>query len=126
MYLNETCSRVRRGKNLSGKIPVQNDLKRGDALLLLLFSCLEYAIRRVQENQEGLKLNGTHKILGCVDDVNILGENIDTIQKNTKVLLDASKEAGLKVNSEKTKYMLMSRCQKAGQMQSIKTANRFF
>jgi hypothetical protein len=59
---------------------------------------------------EVLKLNGTHQLLAYADDVNILGENIDTIQKNTKVLLDASKEVGLEVNSEKTKYMLMSRC----------------
>jgi hypothetical protein len=60
------------------------------------------------------------------DDVNIVGENIDTIQRNTKALLDASKEVGLEVNPEKTKYMLVSRCQKAGQRQSIKTGNRSF
>jgi hypothetical protein len=56
----------------------------------------------------------------------IFWEKTDTTQKNTEALLDASKEVGLEVNSEKTKYMLMSRCQKAGQRQSIKIANRSF
>jgi hypothetical protein len=55
-----------------------------------------------------------------------LGENIYSIQKNTEALLDASKEVGLEVNPEKTKYMLVSNCQKAGQWQSIKIANRSF
>jgi hypothetical protein len=58
---------------------------------------LEYAMRRVQENKEGLILNGTHQVVAYADD----GENIDTIQKNTKALLDASKEVGLEVNPEK-------------------------
>jgi hypothetical protein len=80
----------------------------------LLFNfTLQYAIRRVQDKQEGLKLKGTHQLLAYADDVNILGQNIDTIQKNTEALLDAGKEVGLEVNPEKTKYMLMSR-KKAG------------
>jgi hypothetical protein len=87
---------------------------------------LECTIRRVQENQEGLILKRTNQLLVYPDDVNIVGENIDTIQRNTKALLDASKEVGLEVNPEKTKYMLVSRCQKAGQRQSIKIGNRSF
>jgi hypothetical protein len=80
---------------------------------------LEYAIRRVEENQKGLTLNGTYQLLAYAHD-------IDTIERNTKALLDSSEEVGLEVNPERTKYMLLSRCQKAGQRQIISIGNRSF
>jgi hypothetical protein len=67
-----------------------------------------------------LELNGTHQLLVYADDVNLLGEKINITKKNAEALLDASKEIGLEVNSEKTKYMLMSRHQTAGQSNDIR------
>jgi sorting nexin-29 len=93
--------------------------------LLFNFS-LEYAIRKVQENQVELKLNGTHQILAYADDVNLLGDNIDTAKKNTETLIDPSKEVGLEINVEETKYMLLSRQQNVGQNRDMKIANRSF
>jgi hypothetical protein len=69
---------------------------------------------KVQEFQVGLKLNWIHQLLVYADDVNILGDNIDTIKKNTETLTDSSKEVGLEVYSKKTKYMLMPRHQNEG------------
>ena len=75
----------------------------------MLFNfALEYAIRRVQVNQEGLILIGTHQLLGFADDLNILGRSIHTIKKNAKALVVASQEIGLEVNADRTKYMVMS------------------
>jgi hypothetical protein len=102
MCLNETYNRVRIDKNLSEKFTIENGLKQGDASSPFLFNfAFQYAIRRVQDKQEGLKMNGTHQLLTYADDVNILGVNIDIMQRNTEALSDASKEVGWKVNSEK-------------------------
>jgi ribosomal protein S2 len=74
----------------------------------------------------GLKLNGTHQLLVYADDVILLGDSIDTIKKNMEILIEASKKVGLEVNTEKTKYMLLSRHQYSGQSYDMKIANRCF
>jgi hypothetical protein len=105
----------------------QNCPKQGDTLSPLLFNfALEFVIWKVQETQVGLKLNGTHQLLAYADDVNLLGDNIDAIEKSTETLIDASKEVSLKIDVEKTKYVLPSRHQNASQIQYIKIANRSF
>jgi hypothetical protein len=74
----------------------------------MLFNfALEYVIRKDHANQKSLKLNGTQQLLVYADDVNILGGSIHTIRKNTEALLIASREIGLEVNANITKYMIM-------------------
>jgi hypothetical protein len=84
---------------LSDSFPIQNVLKQGNSLSPLLFNfALEYGIRKVQDNQVGLRLNRTHQLLAYADDVNLLGDSIDTIKKSTESLIDTSKEVGLEIN----------------------------
>jgi hypothetical protein len=125
--LNEIYNEVRIDIHLLDIFSIQNGLKQGDASSPLLFNfALEYAIRKVQENQVGPKLNGNHQLLAYADDVNLLGHNIDTINKNTQTLIDAHKEVGLEVNIEKTKYMLVPWSQNAGRDREIKIGSRSY
>jgi hypothetical protein len=100
---------------------IKNGLKQGDALSpLLLNFALHCTIRKVQVNQDGLKLNGTHQLMVYADDVNILGGSAYTVKENAEALVVATKEIGLEVNADKTKYMVMSREQNAGRSHNIK------
>jgi hypothetical protein len=109
MFLNETYSKFHIGKHFYDNFPIYNGLKKRDVLSPLLFNfALEYIIRRVKENQVGLKLNGTPRLFVYADYVNLLGDNIDTIKKNTKTL------------------MLLSRNQIAGQNHDTKIGSRCF
>jgi len=119
MSLPETYSRVRVGKNVSDRFPIRIGLKQGDALSPMLFNfALEYAIRRVQVNRDGLRLNGTHQLLAYADDVNILAGSMHTLKGSAEALVAATWEIGLEVSADKTKYMVVSRDQNAGQNHS--------
>ena len=107
---------------MSDRFPIR--FEQGDALSPLLFNfALECTIRRVQVNQHGLKLNGTHQLLAYADDVNILEGSVHTVKKKNSEALVAAKEIGLEVNAHKNKYMILSRDQNAGRIHSMKMDN---
>jgi hypothetical protein len=81
---------------------------------------------KVQENQVGLELNGTHQLLVYADDIYFLGYSINNIRGNSETLSEASKDVGLEINAEKTNYMIMSRHPNSGQNQNIRIANGSF
>jgi len=84
---------------------------------------VQYAIRRVQVNQDGLKLNGTHQLLVYADDTNKWDRSVHTIKKNAGALVVASKKTGLEINADKTKYMVTSQNWNAGCSHNIKIDN---
>ena len=85
---------------------------------------VDYTIRGVQVNQDRSKLNGTHQLLVCDDDVKILGDSLRTVKENVETFVVANKKIGLEVNANKTKHMVISRDQNAGRSHSIMTDNR--
>ncbi|KAJ4435175.1 hypothetical protein ANN_23751 [Periplaneta americana] len=98
-------TRVRIGQYLSDAFPIHCGLKQEDAQSpLLLNFALEYVIRKVQDNREGLEFNGYISFLSMRMTWNMLGENPQTIRENTEILLEASKAIGLEVNPEKTSW----------------------
>jgi len=92
MSLTETFSRFRVGKNVSDRFPIRNGLKQGDVLLPMAYA----------------------------DDVNILAESMHTLRENAESLVAATRKIGLEVSADETKYMVMSRDQNEGRIQSVR------
>ena len=127
MCLKETYCIFRVSKKLPGTFRIRIGLKQGGVLSPLFFNFpLQYTTRRVQVNQDGFILNGTHQLLVWVDDVNIMRGSVHTVKGNAEDLIMASKEIGLEVNPDKIKYMVMSRDQNERRNHNIKTFNCSF
>ena len=80
----------------------------------------------LQENRIGLELNGKHQLLVYADDVNMLGQNLQTVRENAEIFIKTSKDIGLEINFENTKYMIISRHENVIQNQNIVIDNLSF
>jgi hypothetical protein len=84
MFLYVSYRKIRIDKHASSTFPIKNGLKQGDALLPFIFDfAVEYVIRRVQENQEGLKFIDTHRLLVHAAGDKLFGKRISTLKKST-------------------------------------------
>ena len=80
---------------------IHNGLRQGDALSPLLFNfALEYVVKKLEETREGLSLNGQIQMLSYADDIDIIGDNKETVEKNTEILIECS--TGLSVSTARS------------------------
>jgi hypothetical protein len=113
-------------KNISVAFPIPEGMKQGNASSPSLFNFdLEYAISKVQENEERLELNGTHQLL-VDDECSYIGCEHKYHKENTEVLLEASAEVDLEVNAQKTKCMVVYCDQNLGQNYSLLIDSKSF
>jgi hypothetical protein len=92
--LPEIYDKAHRGHHLPDALPIHDGLKQWDDLSILLFiSAFKHAVRKTYENLAGLNLNQTHQLVVHANNVNLFGENINTINRNTKAVSDSGIEA---------------------------------
>ncbi|KAJ4426334.1 hypothetical protein ANN_27148 [Periplaneta americana] len=125
LKLQEIYDTILKNKAVLEKLAQQKN-SSGILLLQILNRKDQLASSEKKDNRQGLELNGLHQLLVYADDVNMLGENPQTIRENTEILLEASKAIGLEVNPEKTKYMIMSRDQNIVRDGNIKIGDLSF
>jgi hypothetical protein len=96
------------------------------SLAIALQFCLRICHQESPRKSVSLELNGTRQLLVYADDINLLGDSMNTTKEKTEILLETSKDVGLEINTEKTKYMIVSYHQNSGQYQNIRIANESF
>jgi hypothetical protein len=125
--LNGHRGRVRVGGDLSDPFDILNGLKQGDALSSVLFNlALEYVVRSIIENREGLSMNGIIQLLAYADDIDLLGDSREIVRRNAELLKKAGEEVGLEFSEEKTKYMLVDRLGEELDVSDLEVDNMIF
>jgi len=110
IFLSDPISRVRIGNNMSNSFKIRSGLKQDDPLSALPFNfALEYAILKIKEHKKLLSLNDLNQLSVYAKDLYLIGEDIDVLRSNINVLVQACDEIDPQVNTDKTKYMIISR-----------------